>query len=82
MVRNEDNTLAGALDYMPYGEALATANTGVDHRFTGKYRDTTAALDYFPYRHYNPALARWTTADPLGMVVGYRYRPPLFAHEP
>jgi len=69
-LRNEDNSFAGAYEYTPYGKSWYAGGISADHQFTGKYRDTKADLYYFPYRHYNPALARWTTPDPEGMIDG------------
>jgi len=69
-LRNEDNTFAGDYEYTPYGQSWQGGGATTDHQFTGKYHDTKADLYYFPYRHYNPSLARWTTPDPLGMVDG------------
>jgi len=69
-LRNEDNTFAGDYEYTPYGQSWHAGGATTDHQFTGKYHDTKADLYYFPYRHYNPSLARWTTPDPLGMVDG------------
>jgi len=69
-LRNEDNTFAGDYEYTPYGQSWHAGGATTDHQFTGKYRDTKADLYYFPYRNYSPALARWVTPDPLGMIDG------------
>ena len=37
-------------------------------RFPGHYADAETGLHYNRYRHYDPAAARYTTADPLGLA--------------
>lgn len=38
-------------------------------QFTGQQADPTG-LDHFPFRHYNPVLSRFISADPLGFGGG------------
>ncbi len=70
---NGDRTLWGA----PAGRGEAAAkNTGglskysVDCplRFPGQYADDETGLHYNRHRYYDPASARYTTADPLGLA--------------
>jgi RHS repeat-associated protein len=62
--------------YHPYGttayhSARATVAVGAKRfRYTGKERDEETALYYHGARYYACWLARWTAADPAGMVDG------------
>jgi RHS repeat-associated protein len=40
---------------------------GCPLRFPGQYRDEETGLDYNLHRYYDPAAARYTTPDPLGL---------------
>jgi RHS repeat-associated protein len=62
-------------EYTPYGSTSHQAvrsetETPKRYRFTGKERDEESGLYYQGARYYAPWLARWTSADPLGMVDG------------
>ncbi|MEM9458242.1 MAG: SpvB/TcaC N-terminal domain-containing protein [Myxococcota bacterium] len=69
-------------EYHPYGTtACRAANAAVDvspkrYRYTGKEKDEETGLYYHGARYYAPWLARWTAADPSGLVDGvnlYQY---------
>ncbi len=56
--------------FAPYGEVYANSgNTGKDIDFTGQLQDTTAGLQDFLYREYNPVQGRWIQPDPAGLGV-------------
>ena len=60
-------------EYHPYGtSAYRSARSGVEvsarrYRYTGKERDDETGLYYYGARYYACWLARWTSADPLGI---------------
>jgi RHS repeat-associated protein len=68
-------------EYAPYGSSTYQAvrrqtETAKRYRYTGKERDEESGFYYHGARYYAPWLARWTSADPGGMVDGVN----LFAY--
>jgi RHS repeat-associated protein len=62
-------TVVWAADYKPFGEAnITTSSIANNFRFSGQYFDQETALHYNYYRDYNPALGRYTQADPVGII--------------
>ena len=59
-----------ALAYTPYGASYGDVGPAPLPRYTGHLWDGAAGLHLAPYRAYAPALARWLSRDPLGMVDG------------
>ena len=59
---NNNDTLAAALDYTPFGQVFSGSTTD-QFIFTGLERDSDG-LDHAGFRMYSPATARWTTPDP------------------
>jgi RHS repeat-associated protein len=61
-------------DYTAKGALAATSDPDFTiNPFTwrGKYHEPeNGGLLYFGYRHYSPALARWTSRDPIGKAGG------------
>ena len=57
-------------EYRPFGEASFGGFARKRYRFTGKERDGESGLCYHGARYYAPWLARWTSADPAGMIDG------------
>jgi RHS repeat-associated protein len=63
-------------EYHPYGttayQAITSAAEGSlkRYRYTGKERDAESGLYYHGARYYAAWLARWTAADPAGMIDG------------
>jgi len=61
-------------EYTPFGSSSYEAMVGQieakRYRFTGKERDEESGLYYHGARYYAPWLARWTAADPAGLVDG------------
>jgi RHS repeat-associated protein len=60
-------------EYTPYGSTCYQAvrsqtETPKRYRYTGKERDEETGLYYHGVRYYVPWLARWTSADPAGLV--------------
>lgn len=69
-------------EYHPYGTVAYQAinstitTTAKRYRYTGMERDTESGLNYHSARYYMPWLARWLSADPIGIGDGvnvYRY---------
>jgi RHS repeat-associated protein len=58
-------------DYDPYGQRTRVTGTE-DARFgfTGHYQHAESGLALALYRAYDPALGRWLSEDPIGMVDG------------
>ncbi len=57
--------------WLPYGAAHSiTGAASLDARFPGQWFHIEAGLHYNWHRHYDPTLARYTQADPLGFVDG------------
>jgi RHS repeat-associated protein len=57
-------------EYTPYGETSFGSFALKRYRFTGKERDEESGLAYHGARYYAPWLARWSSADPAGIVDG------------
>ena len=57
-------------EHLPFGQRYTTTGTAPYHEFTGKPWDPDIQMFYFPFRYYSPNMARWTMADPGGMVDG------------
>jgi len=68
--------IIGYEEYYPFGcTSFQSAAAGREvpakrYRYTGKERDEESGLYYHGARYYAPWLARWTTADPLGIKDG------------
>ncbi len=68
---------ARAYEYEPYGNPYAGSGFFTLPRIHALHEFDTAIRQYrAPWRDYSPAMARWTTPDPLGMVDG----PNVFAY--
>jgi RHS repeat-associated protein len=64
--------VAGAFEYLPYGEVLSQGSAGDEAiletaGFNGKERDAETGLIYYGARYAMPSFARWMSADPLAM---------------
>jgi len=70
VVINQSGAVQQTNNYYPYGGTFASSTTGTNnqpYKYNGKEFDTHAGLNWYDYgaRHYDPAIARWTTQDPL-----------------
>ena len=67
VVINQSGTVEQTNHYYPYGGTFASTSTGQPYKYNGKEYDTHADLNWYDYgaRHYDPAIARWITQDPL-----------------
>jgi RHS repeat-associated protein len=72
LVSAMDASIFASLDYLPFGEATSSSNSGCvpSHEFTGDERDPETGNDYAFARYYNPRLGRFMTPDPLGGGIG------------
>ena len=63
----EGAAVVESYDPEPWGLLMPgrTLGSGTKEGFTGKERDAESGLDYFGARLYMPAIARWTSLDPL-----------------
>ncbi len=68
--RNASGELNWAREYTPYGGHHRGSVGPSRFMFTGHPWDAESQLYHAPFRAYSPAMARWTTRDPLGMVDG------------
>ncbi len=67
-VMDEQGNVVERRDYLPYGEErvrVPSAENGERHGFTGKELDGESGLYYYGARHYDPALGRFASLDPL-----------------
>jgi len=64
----EGAAIVESYDPEPWGLLMPgrALGSGTKEGFTGKERDAESGLDYFGARLYMPAVARWTSTDPLG----------------
>lgn len=69
VVANQDGTVIQANEYYPFGMEFASNNNGTmqPYKYNGKELDTKGGLNLYDYgaRHYDPALGRFMTIDPL-----------------
>ncbi len=59
----------GANEYQAFGKAYSVSTLAPQDYALHEW-DANLAMFRAPYRNYSPAMARWTTEDPLGMVDG------------
>jgi len=69
-IRDANKASLATYEYDPYGGQYAFSGLALNHGFTGHTWEADAALYYAPYRYYGPAVARWLTPDPVGMIDG------------
>ncbi|MDP1822771.1 MAG: SpvB/TcaC N-terminal domain-containing protein [Archangium sp.] len=73
---SESAALISYEEYHPYGTSALQAHSGSAevsvkrYRYTAKERDDETGLNYHGARYYASWLARWTSADPLGVRAG------------
>jgi RHS repeat-associated protein len=69
-IRLQDRSLSGSYAYEPYGQTRAASGLPLNVGYTGHLWDATIQQYFAPFRYYNPAAARWTMRDPLGLQDG------------
>ena len=67
VVINQSGAVQQTNHYYPYGGTFASSTTGQPYKYNGKEYNTHNGLNWYDYgaRQYDPAIARWTTQDPL-----------------
>jgi RHS repeat-associated protein len=74
--RPSDNALRWKWDLTPFGEGTPDQNPAsigtfvYNLRFPGQQFDVETNLNYNYFRDYDPAVGRYTTSDPIGLVAG------------
>jgi len=70
-IRLPDRSLSGSYTYEPYGQTRAASGLPLNVGYTGHLWDATIQQYFAPFRYYNPAAARWTMRDPLGLLDSF-----------
>jgi RHS repeat-associated protein len=76
---DEDGRMISYEEYYPYGSTSYQAGRSAAEvslkrfRFTGMERDEETGLNHHGARYYAPWLARWTSADPVGLRGGINH---------
>ena len=67
VVLNQDGTVEEVNHYYPFGGLFANSTNVQPYKYNGKELDTKNGLNWYDYgaRHYDPALGRFTTIDPM-----------------
>ena len=67
VVINQSGTVEETNHYYPFGGVFGTAGNTQPYKYNGKEFDTKKGLNWYDYgaRHYDAALGRFTTNDPL-----------------
>ncbi|WP_459783481.1 RHS repeat domain-containing protein [Bacteroides rodentium] len=67
VVINQSGTVEETNHYYPFGGVFASSNSVQPYKYNGKEFDAKKGLNWYDYgaRHYDAALGRFTTVDPL-----------------
>ena len=67
VVLNQDGTVEEVNHYYPFGGLFASSTNVQPYKYNWKELDTKNGLNWYDYeaRHYDPALGRFTTIDPM-----------------
>ena len=67
VVINQSGTVEETNHYYPFGGVFGTTGNTQPYKYNGKELDTKQGLNWYDYgaRHYDAALGRFTTNDPL-----------------
>ena len=67
VVINQSGTVEETNHYYPFGGVFASTGNAQPYKYNGKELDTKKGLNWYDYgaRHYDAALGRFTTVDPL-----------------
>jgi RHS repeat-associated protein len=71
-IANTNGTVLDTLTYDSYGQMLSESNSSNGDRFkyTSREWDSEIGQQYNRARYYDPAVGRWTSADPSGLIAG------------
>jgi RHS repeat-associated protein len=68
VITNQTGTKVQELAYYPYGlTRISSGSVDVHHKFTSQEFDDTTGLYFYQARYYDPAIARFISADPIGV---------------
>ena len=65
--------LAAHYEYSPFGQLFKLSGSYVNSnllRWSSEYFDTENSLIYYNFRYYSPAIGRWLSKDPVGILGG------------
>lgn len=67
VVADENGNINEVNHYYPFGGTFASSSSVQPYKYNGKELDRKGGLDWYDYgaRHYDAALGRWHTIDPL-----------------
>ena len=67
VVINSSGTVSETNHYYPFGGVFASTGNVQPYKYNGKELDTKKGLNWYDYgaRHYDAALGRWHSVDPL-----------------
>ncbi len=79
-VTDADGHIVWRAWYKAWGSLEALSPNAIEQnlRFQGQYHDRETGLHYNTFRYYDPAVGRFTTQDPIGLLGGdnlYQYAP-------
>ncbi len=81
VVLNQDGTVEQVNHYYPFGGLMGESTAGgvQPYKYNGKELDRMHGLDLFDYgaRHYDAAIGRWSTIDPMA-EVNYHISPYVY----
>lgn len=63
-------SVTGSYSYDPYGATSQAGNSTTPFEYTGRENDGATALYYYRARYYSPALGRFISEDPAGLLGG------------
>lgn len=79
LVVNQNGTVEEVNNYYPFGGVFASPSSIQSYKYNGKELDTKNGLNWYDYgaRHYDAAIGRWHTVDPLSEMY-YESTPYLY----
>ena len=84
VVVNESGAAEETNHYYPFGGVFANTGNMQPYKYNGKELDTKKGLNWYDYgaRHYDAALGRFTTLDPLLKIIIIQALTPIVAAIP
>lgn len=67
VVADKDGNVEETNDYYPFGGLFTASRSVQPYKYNGKELDRKNGIDWYDYgaRHYDPAIGRFTTVDPM-----------------
>jgi RHS repeat-associated protein len=69
-VTNATGATTESYSYEPYGATTESGSGGTAFQYTGRENDGASNLYFFRARYYSPALGRFISEDPAGLIGG------------